>query len=85
MCVSFPFLQDARVRRSLVDCLVLLCGTLTGRTCLRDMNVYPVVKSLHVYIEDNCRGGSLAVRRTRLLFLVTLLLPKLYYGPIVAL
>lgn len=53
-------MQDARVRRQLVECLVLMCGTRRGRQYLRDIKVYPVVKGLHVFIENNCRTAPVA-------------------------
>lgn len=38
---------------------MLLCGSLKARKYLRDIKVYPVVKSLHVWIEDHCRIAPL--------------------------
>ena len=35
-----------------------MCGTRRGRQYLRDIKVYPVVKALHIYIEDNCRVAA---------------------------
>jgi hypothetical protein len=52
-------IQDARVRRQIVESLVLLCANARGRKYLRDMKVYPVVKALHVWIEENCRIAPL--------------------------
>ena len=43
------------MRRQLVESLVLLASNIKGRQYLRDIKVYPIVRALHTYIEENCR------------------------------
>ena len=58
--------NDALIRLTHVDALLLLCTTKRGRVYLREHGVYPVIKAAHL-VEDDERVTEQMVRLVNLL------------------